>query len=839
MMQGKGLRALLLVSLIVMMLGFMVPTYAAPVTITLVTNKDTGASAVPPNATSGSYEETIIVKGKGVTAGKTIKLYWDLVQDWDGEAGLLNSTKAEKDGTFEIWFTVPEAVNGTHYIWIEDVASKTYDNATFIVLPTLELSSDSGLPGDKITVEGYGFSAKANVTLSFVNKTHILVTKLAFVDKTSSLGSFSTSFKVPNVKYGAYNVSATDGKGVTVNATFTIGPVITLSPKSGPVGAVITVKGRGFTKGGKIGYGNVTLAGINCTLVRTIAIGTNGRFTGQFVVPSVKKTGKYTVNVTDSGGLWATATFEVNGLPSIKVEPAHAVQGETVNIYGYNFTQLKGKNVKVELWNATAKVADLGTYKTTSDGTFSGTFTVPAVATGIYFVNASQANYAIINVTKSFRAGLMIIVLNPTEGPVGTKVTITGSGFTKGGTWNATFGDEGVITTPKKVAADGTLSGSFYVPQVDPGTYTVTVLDINSEIEVTATFTVTDVTKVKLDPASAPQNYNVTIKGWNFADDNTTLTFIIYNETNSWNMGVWQGNKTKPKAAVTDTDGNFTAWWNFTDVAGSQILLDPGVYTINVTDGHDYFVQVTFTVVEETVECSSRKAEYNIGDTVAFNIKSSFPKVGSYIKIYDPDGNLFWETMGLTTWMKVDTYYTVPYYSQVDASGNPMILPPDAPTGTWTWKWYDSTDKLLASGNFTVLPAVEALLEERIASVEESVQALSEDVAGLSEEISGVKSDIAGVKSDIAALKSDVAAAASAAKDAKEAASAAQEAVAEVAETATAAKSAAEEAKAAAEEAKTAASGLTPLIYGAIGVSLIAALAAIVSLIQISRRIAG
>jgi len=36
-----------------------------------------------------------------------------------------------------------------------------------------------------------------------------------------------------------------------------------------------------------------------------------------------------------------------------------------------------------------------------------------------------------------------------------------------------------------------------------------------------------------------------------------------------------------------------------------------------------------------------------------------------------------------------------------------------------------------------------------------------------------------------------------------------------------------------------AANGLTTLVYGAIGASLVAALAAIVSLMQISRRIAG
>ena len=53
------------------------------------------------------------------------------------------------------------------------------------------------------------------------------------------------------------------------------------------------------------------------------------------------------------------------------------------------------------------------------------------------------------------------------------------------------------------------------------------------------------------------------------------------------------------------------------------------------------------------------------------------------------------------------------------------------------------------------------------------------------------------------------------------------------------AKSAADAAKTSADEAKTVTSGLTTLVYGAIGASLVAALAAIVSLMQISRRIAG
>ncbi|MCD6480600.1 IPT/TIG domain-containing protein [Candidatus Bathyarchaeota archaeon] len=836
MMHSRGLRALLLVTLMMTVLSFATPTYANPVTIDYVVNKDTGVAVKIPSKTpnNGTYDQVIIVNGTGVTAGKTVKLYWDLVQDWDGKAGLLNSTKAKADGSFEIWFKVPEATNGVHWIWIEDVSSSTYDYVNFTILATLELSADSGLPGDEITVDGYGFSSKANVTIGIENVTFggTYYKQLAVVSETSSLGSFTKTVTIPKgLKYGNYMINATDGKGVTTLTLFVIGPAVTFSPTSGPVGTVVTVTGRGFTANSYVK--SILLSGINCTQVSTIKIGANGKFTGQFVIPSVAKTGKYTITVVDKGGLAGTEDFEITGLSSITVEPSHGVQGATVSIHGYNFTQLKGKKVGVLLVNATsgAVKANLGTFKTTADGEFSGTFTVPAVATGKYVIKANQTAYS-INATTSFRAGLMIVILSPSEGPVGTKVTITGSGFTKGGTWNATFNGEDIGLGPAKaVAGDGTLSGTFYVPQVDVGTYTVTVLDIASDIEVTATFKVTGVPEVVVEPSSAPQGYNVTIKGWNFADiAGGALTFKLKNDTNTWDIGVWAGPALTP--ATTDSDGNFTAWWNFVDSTGAKITLDVGDYVINVTDSKGITVEVPFKVVEETIECSSRKAEYNIGDTVAFDIKSSFPKKTSYIEIYDPDGNLFWNTTILTTWRKVGTIYTVPYYSQVDASGNPMILPPDAPTGTWTWKWYNSTGTVLASGNFTVLPAVETLLEEKISSVEESVQSLSEDVAGL-------KEDISGVKSDVAALKSDVAAAASAAKDAKEAASAAQEAVAQIAETANAAKSAAEEAKAAAEEAKTAASGLTPLIYGAIGVSLIAALAAIVSLIQISRRIAG
>jgi hypothetical protein len=666
---------------------------------------------------------------------------------------------------------------------------------------------------------------------------------------SNSLGSFSTTVTVPgtaDMDYGDYFVYAYDAVGNADDAAFTIGPVISLSIDEGPVGSVVEIRGRGFDPAQQIDAGEITIDGVVCWIEDApVDIDDDGEFRLDIVIPQVDEAETKTITVNEAGGAdVATADFEVTGLAEIELEPEYGAPGDTVTIYGYNFTQIRGVDVIVFIDEDDDGVLDageqVGTFETTAEGEFTGTFTVPAFATETYDVIARQADYNIED-SDSFRIGLMYVILSPTEGATGDLVTITGVGFTVNEWWNATFNGIAITDATEPVSAEGTLLDApgvlktFYVPTVEPGTYTITVLDIASGIEVTTTFEVTETTTVTITPSEAPNEYTVTIKGYNFVDVATwaaaSLEFTLWNETEDWDITA------EIYDEEWDTEGNFTAKW---DIWSSDDL-ELGTYYINVTDGEGLYATATLEIVEAIVECTPRLTEYHIGDTIAFDIKSSFPKVdpadpldeGSWIEIYDPDDNLYWKTDEFTEdkWLEVDLYFIVPYYEQV-AAGNPMTLPPDAPTGTWSWTWYDYDGDELANGTFTVLPAVEVLLEERIASVEESLEVLSEDVAGLSE-------DVAGVKSDIADLKTDVAAATSAAEAAEEAASAAQEAVAEVADVASAAKAAAEEAKTAAEEAKTAATGLTPLIYGAIGVSLVAALAAIVSLIQISRRIAG
>jgi hypothetical protein len=72
---------------------------------------------------NGVYGDTYAVVGTGVTAGKTVELYWDAVDDWDGETGLLNTSAADPDGSFEVWFDVPESTGGDHYLWVRDAST--------------------------------------------------------------------------------------------------------------------------------------------------------------------------------------------------------------------------------------------------------------------------------------------------------------------------------------------------------------------------------------------------------------------------------------------------------------------------------------------------------------------------------------------------------------------------------------------------------------------------------------------------------------------------------------------------------------------------------------------
>ena len=648
--------------------------------------------------------------------------------------------------------------------------------------------------------------------------------------ETNDLGSVTKEVTIPEeadeMGYGAYTIETYDGAGNTVSEDFQIGAVISLDVDEGPVGTRVEITGSGFDDAETIVEAEVTIAtdalGAGAVALPIYDFDTseaidNGGFTFEVVIPSVDMDDYDTIIITEAGaGDTASASFEITGEAEIEVTPGHGTQGSTVLVEGWNFTG--GEDVVLSLAGAGEE-----TYEVDSDGTFEVSYTIPAVATGTATLLADQDDYD-IDADTEFRAGIMIVILNPTSGPSGTLVSVTGTGFTAagaGGEWNATFGDEEWQSDKNTVLTE--IASDLYVPTTDPGVYTVTVLDIDADIIVEVEFEVTESTYVEADPSEAPAGFDITLEGYNFAEDyvKADIEILMYNDTHEWGAG--------DLGWATPVDDDWDDGYFENDITlPDEDDISVGEYTIEITSGEDMEAMIVFNIVDKTVDINPRKAEFSVGDTLAFDVESSFPMDDSYIEISEPNGNLYWSTdvfdddAGM--WLSVGNIERVLYADQV-SGGNPLVFLDDAPLGSWTWEMYDEDDDVVDDGAFTVVAAAADVIGEQVADLANDIADLADDLVDYTEDFADVQSSIA----DVSAL----------AADAVEAANAAAEAVNAVAATANTASEAAADAADAADAAREAASGLTTLVYGAIGAALVAALAAIVSLMQISRRIAG
>jgi uncharacterized protein YoxC len=730
----------------------------------------------------------------------------------------------------------------------------------------IDFDPSSGLNGDEVEVSGYGFDDDTEIAdLVWAYGDVYLEQNLTLsptTPDTDDVGSWTATFDVPDLDpHGDYTVRAwQDGWMLWVDEIFTIGASIDTNIDEGPTGVEIELSGRGFPIGLLVDTGAITYDGVVCYVTDDDTTAGVGEFDVEIILPSVGDTGEFDLTV-NLGGTIVSSDFETTGEADIEIDPEFGVQGAAVAIEGVNFTQ-SSEEVVLELWEGVPPatyVQDIGDpLDTTVVGEFEGTFTVPARTSGLYTIRATQDDYNIMAQT-SFRIGMMIILPTPRSGPCGTEVTLSGTGFTEFEEWNATLGDllvaEGTVDAGSNLEMGAGLIPTFFIPTLDPGTYDLTVLDIDTEIEVHSEFTVTDRTYIETNPVVSPNEWNVSITGYYYAqEEGWDIDFVLYNVTedgeidHEWDIDVRQDGSTDVETTIHEDDdyGMFEAWW----IVPEKDDISLGEYILNATDDvNDLWAQYTFEIVPKTVDIDPRKPTFANGETVAFNIMVSFPFDNSYIEIYDPTGELYWQTdlFSPDEWIEVGLINVVPFYQQV-AGGNPMTLM-DAPLGTWSWTWFDDEDEEVDSGTFTVTEAPEDVLAGRIDELGDTLSGLTDDFVGLADDVNSLSGDLSGLSGDlstlagsvsslagdVASLAGDVSAAIQAANTASGKVDDLAETVADIAEVASNAATAAQNAAQAATAAQTAAenagqqtSGLTTLVYGAIGAALVAALAAIV-----------
>lgn len=302
------------------------------------------------------------VYGAGATPNGTV------VAVFDGFLGneTLGWSIAYEDGSWEIVFVVPKAPDGYYTVYVIDNETLTSDSIMFHLLTVSGIkikyiSPQSGPVGTIVYISGDGATAKGTVALYFDG---ILVANATAYE----WGSWSASFRVPEVKPGNYTIKALDvisNTTDTVLFTVTPPPSIYVYPSEGRIGDKIMISGERFPP--KTG---IYIFLEDLLLFSPIATDENGRFNVTLFVPMVNA-GNYTLKAISTGYPYelkplATANFTVTvGLDTLisrLSEMQRALDGSrnetqrALNDLISNFTQMQ--NLLNQNFNETKNTLD-------------------------------------------------------------------------------------------------------------------------------------------------------------------------------------------------------------------------------------------------------------------------------------------------------------------------------------------------------------------------------------------------------------------------------------------------------------------------------------------------
>lgn len=260
--------------------------------------------------TSGPVGTEVKITGTDFSTNKSITIKYDVdeVVIDDGD------TQTDSNGGFTSFILIPDSTAGAHTITVTVSGSEV--TADFTVEPEIMLAPTSGEANTTVTVSGTGFGRRQEIAIYFNNVG--LATTI-----TDAQGSFTTTFSVPEMGAGIYNVDADDADGNTDKAKFTItvpspppppapsppppATTASLSPSGGPIGTQLLIGGAGFKANA-----TVTIK-YDDKEITTVNADGSGIFVAAFQVPASKH-GTHTITASD-GTSTEKLTFTVESTP--------------------------------------------------------------------------------------------------------------------------------------------------------------------------------------------------------------------------------------------------------------------------------------------------------------------------------------------------------------------------------------------------------------------------------------------------------------------------------------------------------------------------------------------
>ncbi|MHA2067242.1 MAG: hypothetical protein ACXABY_22975 [Candidatus Thorarchaeota archaeon] len=590
-------RAITLLVLATLLLSFIPIMPASAITIDAL------------SAATGDEGDTIEVTGADgdVPAGYTVEVYWDDVTiDWNGVKGKMNSTTADSDGSWEIWFDVPEAEAGNHYIWVKDPDGT--DSMVFVVVPKVKVSPSSGLEGERTFGDFYGFDGGRDLAILLVaDEDPALWTVTGVVNEALDTGDGSEE---------DFDGTLVNDPVALMSMEVYIGGVLAFDDPVGN-GSLVKIPLSTFTGRGKINYvtgewelndvqdGGAAIGAVAITadydyydeagaqeVLATGATNSLGSLTSKrLTIPDPTPDGAYFVAGLDEKGNVGTDDYTVGSVIEISADEVET--GDVINVKG------RGFSIGGTSW--------IDTVELLKDGVFEADFTIvddeiDIDADGEFNIEVvmpdgseKDDDFEIVitdNGTRTASAdleimGLAKIEVDPEYGPSGSTIGYTGSNFPKirDETIDLEPWLDGVfvrdLSTDVETNSDGTISGTFRVPPADQDTYEIIARADDHEIAPDTEFRVGRIIVILYEEDEGPTGMEIELTGSGFS------------ENGEWNSTfgdeeIFSGEVAGPTGLIE----GFT--FNVPQV-------DPGTYEITTWDvDSEITVVVEFTVTATT-----------------------------------------------------------------------------------------------------------------------------------------------------------------------------------------------------------------------------------------------
>lgn len=635
---------------VVLVLGMLlaaIPASTALAALTITLDPVSG-TPLPLNDPNAGTEVTVTGSGSGggyylyfssqnVAVGKEIGV--------DVTRYKLLGNPAIMEGSFLFHFIVPDSLNsgsvteavhnGTYYVYASVAEDETIiAKASFLVtgLGSITISDDEGPVGTEVEITGTGMSASENLKVYWDGE------EIDIEDgdtKASSSGNFQSTILVPESTYGEHEIKVVGQTSLAqLTETFSVTPSMKITPTSGLAGSTITINLYGFD------YRNDVDIFMGATKIDDDAsdrTSSDGSFTMTYVIPQATTAGSYTFHAEDEDDddIKASATFTVTVPPlnpNIELNVTSGKVGDTVTVTGTEFGS--GKNISLFI-DGTA-ITPVSPIVTGSNGSFTASFVIPQITGGSHTLKAQDDASPVHQDTATFTVTSKLTGFTPTSGYAGTTISVAGNGFGASKTITIAFGAIAVVpSTTITTGTDGSLSGSFILPEIPGGQYTVTLSDGTNSVN--STFTV--LTQITITPSTGIAGTNISITGNGFgASRQMTVTYnsvpiIPATPIISNSQGVISGIIQIPESpsgtfSLVVTDGTNTANASFAMQANVAIskttsAADPGYVNqqLAITGmGYKASTAVTVTFDDGTSAIGSATTTDKGSFTVTFNI---------------------------------------------------------------------------------------------------------------------------------------------------------------------------------------------------------------------------